>query len=744
MRVCVRVRPLTESEHLEGDEAWLLEGTSRITERDVGEKNRGARSFNFDRVFPAPSLNDAVYESMGREIVNDAMRGYHGAIVAYGQTATGKTHTMQGTPTSPGLIPLAIEEAFNHIAGASQEREYALRVSYLEVYNETIRDLLYDETLDDPGEPPSRWGGAALRPRDPKPRRPPPIRLVDDAKRGVTQLKGIREVSVASVGDVFDTIVEGEARRSVGETEFNSRSSRSHAILRLTIESSARRGAGDRRAADLRVLTSTLSFVDLAGSERCPEASAPARVKEGAYINKSLHALALVVSKLSAGVTKADHVPYRDSKLTRLLRPALGGKARVALVCTASLAASAAEETANTLKFAQRAKKVVQRGSDTRDSVVDTSSLLAHYRAQIDALKADLALANETNASLQRVESGSSLAPEAPAEDLSREDDAERLAAAAAAAAATEDERATLRGAVDHLERLILKSGERSPSPTALTTLAEQATDAERSPNPKAQFFSERKWRGAKGRRSMTLPPRALAADAPSPPREDLPAVAEDAADDADGAAPHRRARHHHGGAHHKHDKRAGAAKGKDDLLLRDLEGLLERGAALCASSTGPEREQHAALLESFRDDAQSRRASCPGTVEPLPPPPPPEEASSPPDAMVSSLLGIKQAIEKVLARGPEPPPEAAPATPGLRSPTKDDAAALEKRAAGLEADLQRAREDATFVLAQLDKAEAENERLQAELVRVTDILAAREAELLAAKGLDSPEDETF
>ncbi|KAH8074402.1 hypothetical protein JL721_1962 [Aureococcus anophagefferens] len=372
---------------------------------------------------------------------------------------------MQGTPTSPGLIPLAIEEAFNHIAGASQEREYALRVSYLE---------------------------------------------------------GIREVSVASVGDVFDTIVEGEARRAVGETEFNSRSSRSHAILRLTIESSARRGAGDRRAADLSVLTSTLSFVDLAGSERCPEASAPARVKEGAYINKSLHLcrkqpapLALVVSKLSAGATKADHVPYRDSKLTRLLRPALGGKARVALVCTASLAASAAEETAHTLKFAQRAKKVVQRGSDTRDSVVDTSSLLAHYRAQIDALKADLALASETSARSAR-------------------------------------------------ERL--------------------ATDAERSPNPKAQFFSERKWRGAKGRRA----------------------------------------------------------------------------------------------------------AASPGTVEPLPPPPPPEEASSPPDAMVSSLLGIKQAIEK------------------------------------------------------LDKAEAENERLQAELARATDILAAREAELLAAKGLDSPEDETF
>ncbi|KAH8062072.1 hypothetical protein JL721_8794 [Aureococcus anophagefferens] len=126
MRVCVRVRPLTASEHLEGDEAWLLEGTSRITERDVGEKNRCARTFNFDRVFPAPSLNDAVYESMGREI-------------------------------------------------------------------------------------------------------------------------GIREVSVASVGDVFDTIVEGEARRAVGETEFNSRSSRSHAILRLTIESSAA-GAGRPRA----------------------------------------------------------------------------------------------------------------------------------------------------------------------------------------------------------------------------------------------------------------------------------------------------------------------------------------------------------------------------------------------------------------------------------------------------------------------------------------------------------------
>ena len=117
IRVCVRVRPLTEAEHLEGDEAWILEGTSRIVERYV-EENRTARSFAFDRIFPASSLNDAIYEAFAREIVNDAMRGYHGAVIAYGQTATGKTHTMQGTPTSPGLIPLAIEEAFNHIAGA--------------------------------------------------------------------------------------------------------------------------------------------------------------------------------------------------------------------------------------------------------------------------------------------------------------------------------------------------------------------------------------------------------------------------------------------------------------------------------------------------------------------------------------------------------------------------------------------------------------------------------------------------
>ncbi|KAJ8611780.1 hypothetical protein CTAYLR_007723 [Chrysophaeum taylorii] len=325
------------------------------------------------------------------------MRGYHGAVVAYGQTATGKTHTMQGTPQEPGLIPLAVEECFEYIELEETECVYALRVSYLEVYNETVRDLLSDRTP----------------------------RFVDD------RIENVTEESVASIGDVYAVIVRGEQRRHVGSTDANARSSRSHAILRLSIESKAS-----------TTLTATLSFVDLAGSEKA--GGSAARSREGKYINKSLHALALVVAKLADGHA---HIPYRDSKLTRLLQPALGGNARVAVVCTVALAPEAAEETAATLMFASRAKKVVQTAR--KNSVVDAESQIASYRAQVDDLKGQLKAAREQPASLGA------------------------------------DERAALAAALDQLERLILRSGR----PV--------------SPKRDERFFAV----GRRRERSRTLPP---------------------------------------------------------------------------------------------------------------------------------------------------------------------------------------------------------------------------------------------
>lgn len=421
IRVGLRLRPSTPAEESEGPASWVVE-SNRVIRRDK-------KQFTLDRVFDARTSNEVVYDEFAAVIVRDAMRGYHGAVLAYGQTSSGKTHTMQGTPDEPGLMPLAIEDCFGLIEAEVQSKEYALRVSYLEVYNETLVDLLGDSN----------------------------IRLTDSGVRGAV------EKSVASIGDVYAAVVQGEARRHVGETVLNARSSRSHVVLRLTIES-----RGEQKG----TLSATLSFVDLAGSER---AQAKERQKEGSYINKSLHALAHVVAKLAES---SGHIPYRDSKLTRLLKPALGGNARVAIVCTASAAPSAADETANTLMFAARAKRVQQ--SAKPNSVVDAESQLASYRREVDDLKHQLAALEAK----QREELG-------------------------------QQERHALNNAVYDLERLILRSGRAPVSPKH----HKEEPPVMPPPAPTQQRFfatgADRRRRRHKGR-SLTLPPPKPSGDTAS------------------------------------------------------------------------------------------------------------------------------------------------------------------------------------------------------------------------------------
>jgi centromeric protein E len=315
IRVGVRLRPA------DGVAAWRVDGSAVVEcprrQDAYASQQRAPRVFRFDDVFDVRADNAAVYAQVAKDVVDDALRGNSGALIAYGQTASGKTHTMQGTPESPGLIPRAVVDVF---------RTYQrCRVSYVESYNERVRDLLGD--ADD-------------------------LRVLDGGP------VGRREVDVESVDEVFAAITRGERRRSVGETAYNDRSSRSHAILTLTLANNA-----------------ILTFVDLAGSEATASA-------EGHCINRSLHALALVIAKLA---DSSGYVPYRDSKLTRLLRPALSG--RVALVCT--VAPDAGEETTNTLHFARRATRVVQA------PVPRASPLVARYRQQMDALQTELQAPHE-------------------------------------------------------------------------------------------------------------------------------------------------------------------------------------------------------------------------------------------------------------------------------------------------------------------------------------------------------------
>ncbi|XP_057456471.1 kinesin-like protein KIN-7D, mitochondrial [Lotus japonicus] len=345
--VTIRFRPLSEREYQRGDEiAWYADG-----DKFVRNEYNPATAYGFDRVFGPHTITDEVYEVAAKPVVKAAMEGVNGTVFAYGVTSSGKTHTMHGDQDSPGIIPLAIKDVFSIIQD-TPGREFLLRVSYLEIYNEVINDL-----LDPTGQN---------------------LRVREDAQG--TYVEGIKEEVVLSPGHALSFIAAGEEHRHVGSNNFNLFSSRSHTIFTLMIESSAHGEDYDG------VIFSQLNLIDLAGSESSKTDTTGLRRKEGSYINKSLLTLGTVIGKLSEG--KASHVPYRDSKLTRLLQSSLSGHGHVSLICTVTPASSNMEETHNTLKFASRAKRVEIYAS--RNKIIDEKSLIKKYQREISVLKYEL------------------------------------------------------------------------------------------------------------------------------------------------------------------------------------------------------------------------------------------------------------------------------------------------------------------------------------------------------------------
>lgn len=345
--VTIRFRPLSEREYQKGDEiAWYADG-----DKIVRNEYNPATAYAFDKVFGQHTNSQEVYEVAAKPVVKAAMEGVNGTVFAYGVTSSGKTHTMHGDQNSPGVIPLAIKDVFSMIQD-TPGREFLLRVSYLEIYNEVINDL-----LDPTGQN---------------------LRVREDAQG--TYVEGIKEEVVLSPGHALSFIAAGEEHRHVGSNNFNLLSSRSHTIFTLMIESSAH---GDEYDG---VIFSQLNLIDLAGSESSKTETTGLRRKEGSYINKSLLTLGTVIGKLSEG--KASHVPYRDSKLTRLLQSSLGGHGHVSLICTVTPASSNMEETHNTLKFASRAKRVEIYAS--RNKIIDEKSLIKKYQREISILKEEL------------------------------------------------------------------------------------------------------------------------------------------------------------------------------------------------------------------------------------------------------------------------------------------------------------------------------------------------------------------
>ncbi|KAL3534130.1 hypothetical protein ACH5RR_002591 [Cinchona calisaya] len=346
--VTVRFRPLSPREIQQGEEiAWYADGDTVVR-----NEHNPSIAYAYDRVFGPTTTTRHVYDVAAQHVISGAMEGINGTIFAYGVTSSGKTHTMHGDQRSPGIIPLAVKDAFS-IIQETPSREFLLRVSYLEIYNEVVNDLLNPAGQN--------------------------LRIREDSQG--TFVEGIKEEVVLSPAHALSLIAAGEEHRHVGSTNFNLLSSRSHTIFTLTIENSP----GENCEGEA-VTLSQLNLIDLAGSESSRVETTGVRRKEGAYINKSLLTLGTVISKLTDG--KATHIPYRDSKLTRLLQSSLSGLGRVSLICTVTPSSSNTEETHNTLKFAHRAKHIEVQAAQNK--IIDEKSLIKKYQNEIRCLKEEL------------------------------------------------------------------------------------------------------------------------------------------------------------------------------------------------------------------------------------------------------------------------------------------------------------------------------------------------------------------
>ena len=373
--VAVRIRPLNARE-LSGDDGKQPETAvframdgNKVVEQPRYQLPEGAAApaWEADAVFGEGDGNANVYSAAAKPVVSAVLRGINGTVMAYGQTSSGKTHTMSGSDVDPGVMSLALRDIFDAVRADEHTRRYDVRCSYMEIYNEEIRDLLS---------------------RDPDGNRSH-IKLVN-GHNGLTQVLNLEERKVKSSEEVNDVVAAGLKRRQVGRTAMNHVSSRSHAVLRIKV-ASAPLIEGDPNVRPATV--STLYVVDLAGSERAAQNTSKATKKEGAAINQSLLTLRLCVQRLAKDAEDGTetHVPYRDSKLTRILQPALAGPGRTAIVAAVTPAAGNAQETYSTLNFVGTAKSVKM---DAKVNVVNAGSganLTSEERKVLSDLRANAA-----------------------------------------------------------------------------------------------------------------------------------------------------------------------------------------------------------------------------------------------------------------------------------------------------------------------------------------------------------------
>ncbi|CAH2091737.1 unnamed protein product [Euphydryas editha] len=351
IKVVVKVRPLIPREI--DDQLGYQWRVNNNTLYQIDQNGRDCGPcYTFDKVYNKDTNTCDVYNDIAKPIVEAATAGFNGTIFAYGQTSSGKTYTMTGTKNAPGIIPLAVINLFDIIKNIP-DRDFLVRVSYVEIYNETLIDLLDIKK----------------------------IIKISETHQGVKV--DATEKLTTSPEEVLEIMREGKANRQTGATNMNEESSRSHSIFQITIES-REHIEGEEEVGSVNV--SQLNLVDLAGSERSGQTGATGiRFKEGTHINKSLSALALVIKQLSDD-PNPKHVNYRDSKLTRILQNSLGGNAKTSIICAVTPAA--VEETISTLQFANRAKNI--KNSPAVNAVATDVTMIQTLTKQLSALKTQL------------------------------------------------------------------------------------------------------------------------------------------------------------------------------------------------------------------------------------------------------------------------------------------------------------------------------------------------------------------
>jgi centromeric protein E len=328
-------------------------------DRDIRRRyadSQGHQSFLFDHVYGPTTTTQEIHNQICRPIVQSVLDGYNGAVFMYGQTTSGKTYSMLGTPELPGVLPCAVQDVFAAITRDTKS-EYSVWVSYLEIYNEQINDLLAPGSTN--------------------------LKIKEDPKHGI-RIQGLKQQQVWTFDQVIILMNYGEEHRCYRETTVHEHSSRSHTIFKLFIESTKRtrtQGEGSLRFA-------SLNLVDLAGSERLNEfeVKQPEQLGETGHINKSLFILANVVNKLAEG--KSQYIPYRDSKLTRILSEALGGNSLAAIICTVSPAGMNFNQTLSTLRFAMRAKTV--HNEPELNEILDDTAKMNQLKHEVLRLKEKL------------------------------------------------------------------------------------------------------------------------------------------------------------------------------------------------------------------------------------------------------------------------------------------------------------------------------------------------------------------